>query len=98
MSHRFKTKLKQLLKHSQTRCRLCGSPEIMFGKKSGMCKNCRNTMPKPRVGWRNADGEIVKLHLYACKVCERKYGDSDRLTRDDCPYCGSKDRVLVDSW
>lgn len=97
MSHRRRL-LKDLLKHSQTRCRTCGSTEIMLGKKHGLCKSCRTTMPRPRSGWRDANGEHIKVLVYQCK-CGKVYGRSDRSeAKDECPQCGSVEREVIERW
>lgn len=98
MSHR-REKLKNLLNLGQTRCRACGSTDIMYGKKHGLCKSCRNMMPRPRTGWRDKDGRHIKTLVYQCPKCGKLHGRSNRSDLSEaCPECGSPDQEVVDQW
>jgi len=97
LSHRRKSKILARFR-SQTRCKHCGSTDIMFGKKSSLCKNCRTVAPRPRRGWRDENGKHIKFQTYQCGGCGRLYGASTRNERLDCPHCGSTERTVVECW
>lgn len=93
MSHRRKEPTAPL-KPSQ--CPACGSTGILYGKKSGLCKDCRLTIKRPRTGWIAPDGTRVRIRVGRCKSCGKLYGLS--ATRESCPACKSPDYEVVDQW
>lgn len=98
MSHRL-GKLKVLLNPGPTRCKVCGSTDIMLGKKHGLCKSCRNIIPRPKGGWRDKDGKHIKTRLMRCPKCGKTHGRSNRSELPDaCPACGAGDQEVVDRW
>jgi DNA-directed RNA polymerase subunit RPC12/RpoP len=82
-------------------CRHCGSTEILYGKRRGLCKKCRNIVRRPKGGWVDADGNKIVVTVFQCGRCERlfskKRGESQELPVS-CPKCGSTDAKVVETW
>jgi len=103
VSHRRKQKVqrKAALSREPTQCRRCGSTEILYGKKRGLCKKCRGVVRKPYGGWVDGKGDRVNFTVLQCNKCEklfsRKRSDNAALP-DVCPKCESTDVKVVETW
>lgn len=102
MSHRRKQKdRRKALSHEPTKCRRCGSTEILYGKKRGLCKKCRSNVRKPYGGWVDAEGEHIVLTVLQCNKCDKlfskKRSENEGLP-DVCPKCGGTDVKEVEKW
>lgn len=108
MSHRRKKKDQlKALRSEPVVCRHCGSTDIIYGKKRGLCKVCRNTVRKPKGGWFDAEGNKITICVLQCNKCKAKDGSKRLFSRkrsgnaalpDVCPKCGGTDVELVEKW
>lgn len=108
MSHRRKEKdQRRALRSEPTICPHCGSTDIHFGKKRGLCKRCRNTVRKPRGGWFDQNGDKITIVVLRCNKCIASDGGKRLFSRkrfadptvpDVCPKCGGDDVEVVDRW
>ena len=102
LSHR-RSKKDQLkaLRSEPVVCRRCGSTEILYGNKRGLCKKCRTIVRKPKGGWYDANGDKITIIIFVCNKCDKMFSrkrSKDMALPDVCPKCGGTDLKEVDRW
>lgn len=108
MSHRRSQKDQERALHSEpVVCRKCGSTEVLYGKRRGLCKRCRSIVRKPKGGWRDANGDKITIVVLKCNKCLGKDGEPRLFSRkrsgnaalpDVCPKCKGTDVEEVEKW
>lgn len=102
MSHRRKEKdQRKTLNSEPTKCRKCGSGDILYGKKRGLCKKCRGDVRKPYGGWVDNEGRRITFTVLQCNKCEKLFSrkrDANAALPVACPKCGSTESKVVETW